>query len=84
LSPTEEVSRLRREQQPVADFADFCEFIHVPDMIALAMNLAFRCEQVKRCELQVANGPHRPAVATVGIHVEIHSIEPLFVSLDKR
>jgi hypothetical protein len=42
------LSTRRSEQQSVTGFADLCEFFHVPDVIALDVNLAFGCQQMKR------------------------------------
>ena len=56
----------------------------MPDVIALNVNPSFRSEQVKWCDLQVADGLNRPAVAAIRIDVKIRSFEPLLVFLDER
>ena len=46
--------------------------------------MAFRRQQVKRRKLQVADRMNRPAIATVRIHVTIHSFEPLLCNRSSR
>ena len=41
--------------------------LHVPMMIAIKINVAFRGEQVKGRELQIVEGLDRPAITAIGI-----------------
>src|SRR5262249_28354521 len=47
--------------------AELRERLHVPEMILVDVDGSLTGEQMERSELEVVDGPHRPAVAAVGV-----------------
>lgn len=54
------------EQEIGSSGAELGESLHVPLMVAVDVDVAFRRQQMKRCELQIAERLYGPAVALVG------------------
>src|ERR1035437_9153214 len=66
----------RCEKQSIVLLADPGQRVHVPDVIAVAVDVAFGGQQVERCELQVGERSDRPCVPLVGIDVEAGHLLP--------